>query len=117
MGCCDTDVVKMSLDPAADTAVCGPSHPVSLDTGNVLLPSPREKSPALLWNPQLWKVSSLAPVHGIHVDSLSPHSWCIQHCIKGASLEGSRCNTSGVGNGVAQVLTPSGLGKIEWDAF
>lgn len=40
MECCDTDVVKMSLDPAADTAVCGPSHPVSLNTGNVLLPSP-----------------------------------------------------------------------------
>lgn len=46
-----------------------------------------------------------------------PNSWCIQHSIKGASLEGARCNMDSVGNGVAQVLTPLGLGKIEWDAL
>lgn len=51
MGCCDTDAVKMSLDPVADTAVCGPSHPVSLDTGNVLPPSAEGEIPSSALEP------------------------------------------------------------------
>lgn len=89
MGCCDTDAVKMSLDPAADTAVCGPSHPVSLDTGNVLPSSPKGEIPRSALEPSA--LECLAPVHGTGVDSLSPHSWCIQHSIKGAMKVLERC--------------------------
>lgn len=110
MGYCDTDAVKMSLDPAADTAVCGPSHPVSLDTGNVLPSSPKGEIPRSTLEPSA--LECLAPVHGTGVDSLSPHSWCIQHSIK-------RCLTRRmkVQHGQGWKWCGSGLGKIEWDAL